>query len=474
MTARWQFERYTRLFSDRSRRAVAIARVVRFRPEIEMFEGRTLLSSFTRINAFESVAGSQLPAGFNSHQAVELRVGDLGGGSQNSGLAGNAQAASFVGDFDGESDLLTLNAASNDLTLISGYNGPNPVATTISSGGVDPRLAFTFSTQNGFDNLVVGNTGNGVLAIFEGTPKGLVLESRVSMRELRHATALEFLGMSGHDLWFYVVPRSQVGGVVEVLSLSGLNNSSSQPSPTPPASSGVAQLVPLHDSSLALIATLLPMTTDTHAAAQPHAAAVAAAPTLESITPGSFGQPLMGQWIRFAAAGTRSEAPVVSGDQPARLENTNAAAWQHYVLGTSGALDQFDRENPDLSRGGSQNAPVTISGNRRNEPDSVDTAVAVLRQPPLSAPSHVAIAAATDQVSELLGGDDPLVRSRGWWREHTMVESASSAGLAKTRTRLSVCLAITTVGVGCLYLGPARNRGRASGRRFGARRRQTT
>ena len=78
---------------------------------------------------------------------------------------------SFVGNFNGQTDLVTVNAGSNDLTLISDFEGSNPVTSTISSGGVDPTTAFAFSSGNGFDDLVVGNSGDGVLALFEGRPE---------------------------------------------------------------------------------------------------------------------------------------------------------------------------------------------------------------------------------------------------------------------------------------------------------------
>ncbi len=62
----------------------------------------------------------------------------------------------FVGNFDGQPDLVTVNAGSNSLTLISDFTGPDPVITTISSGGLDPVTAFAFSSGSGFDDLVVG------------------------------------------------------------------------------------------------------------------------------------------------------------------------------------------------------------------------------------------------------------------------------------------------------------------------------
>src|SRR5580692_9834244 len=85
------------------RRAVAPRfRAVRFRPGFEVIENRTLLSTLIQpASSFGTV---------------------------------------LVGDFDGRPDLLTVNAAANDLTLISGYDGPDPVTSTISSGGVDPRM----------------------------------------------------------------------------------------------------------------------------------------------------------------------------------------------------------------------------------------------------------------------------------------------------------------------------------------------
>ncbi len=74
---------------------------------------------------------------------------------------GNDPGPTFVGDFNGQSDLVTVNAGSNDLTLISGFEGPDPVTSTIASGGVDPDAAFAFGSGDGFEDLVVGNAGDG-------------------------------------------------------------------------------------------------------------------------------------------------------------------------------------------------------------------------------------------------------------------------------------------------------------------------
>ena len=81
---------------------------------------------------------------------------------------GTDPGPTFVGNFNGQTDLVTVNAGSNDLTLISGFEGPNPTTSTIASGGVDPDAAFAFESGSGFDDLVVGNAGDGELALFEG------------------------------------------------------------------------------------------------------------------------------------------------------------------------------------------------------------------------------------------------------------------------------------------------------------------
>ena len=72
----------------------------------------------------------------------------------------------FVGNFDGRPDLVTVNAGSNDLTVISDFMNADRTTIPISSGGTEPDAAFSFSFPGSvFDNLVVGNGGDGVLAL---------------------------------------------------------------------------------------------------------------------------------------------------------------------------------------------------------------------------------------------------------------------------------------------------------------------
>ena len=267
MAAAWDFLRQTPLlfsaFRRRGRACAARRRTVRFRPACDAVEHRTLLNT-----------------------AIPLV---------------STAAPAFIGDFDGQTDLVTVNPRSNDVTTISDYGGRNPVTTTISSGGVDPSVGFAFNTGRGYEDLVVGNTGDGVLTLFAGGPNGLTLESSMNVSDLRRAVELVVSRVSSNEIRFFMLLQSQIPGVPETdgpyllvlrdsFSLApqlvlpgGTIATSGQSSATLPGSSGVAQLVPLQESSLALIGTLLPLSSETPAAAQPGAgetgAPVAAGPT---------------------------------------------------------------------------------------------------------------------------------------------------------------------------------------------------
>jgi hypothetical protein len=100
--------------------------------------------------------------------------------------------------------------------------------------------AFAFDSGSGFDGLVVANNGNGTLALFEGGEEGLSLMSTASDPELPSPTALVYAGIDGSQVQFYAAP----------VPLEPVES----PQPV------LAQLVPLQESSLALVGTLLILT----------------------------------------------------------------------------------------------------------------------------------------------------------------------------------------------------------------------
>ena len=72
--------------------------------------------------------------------------------------------------------MATLNAGSNDGTLISGLGSANPVIQSFPTGGDSPTTGFAGDfTGDGFTDLVVGNNGDGHLALLLGGPGGLSL-----------------------------------------------------------------------------------------------------------------------------------------------------------------------------------------------------------------------------------------------------------------------------------------------------------
>ena len=165
---------------------------------------------------------------------------------------GNQPGPLFVGNFDGRPDLVTVNAGSNDLTLISDFVRADRVTSTISSGGDRTRTRPSASARSsGFDDLVVANSDDGVLALFEGSEQeGLTLTSSETNSDLVGLTALTFSALTGGQIQFYAATAGREVATLVDLSLGG----ETQP---PPPANNLAQLVPLQQSSLAVVGTLL-------------------------------------------------------------------------------------------------------------------------------------------------------------------------------------------------------------------------
>jgi hypothetical protein len=179
----------------------------------------------------------------------------------------------FLGDFNGGLGLATLNAGSNNGTLISGLGSASPLAQTFPTGGDRPTTGFEFS-NNGFTDLVVGNNADGQLALLTGGPGGLSLSQTISSAEAPNPTALSFGGVSDGLLNFYVSTAGHEAAMDLAFDLSGgpeagsgltgggvTPTESSAAAVLSEATSGsvqdVAQLLSLSGSTLDLAATLL-------------------------------------------------------------------------------------------------------------------------------------------------------------------------------------------------------------------------
>ena len=172
------------------------------------------------------------------------------------------RSPTFVGNFDGQPDLVTVNAGSNDLTVISDFNGPDPVTSTISSGGVDPDDGLRVQRRAAASTTWWSATaGDGVLALFEGGPEGLSLMSTEIEPDLPSPTALAFSALTGGQVQFYAATAGRESA--ELVSLSPRRRRRrprSVPSPRRASLTTVVQLVSLHDTSLPLVATVLTLT----------------------------------------------------------------------------------------------------------------------------------------------------------------------------------------------------------------------
>ena len=190
---------------------------------------------------------------------------------------GQVPSALFLGHFSGLGlGLATLNAGSDDGTLITGLGSADPRTETFSTGGDRPTTGFAGDFRsNGFTDLVVGNNGDGHLALLLGGADGLSLSQTLVSAEAPTPTGLSFAGVSRGVLSFYVSTAGHEAALELAFDLGESAGSEagvppvvvtpgSVPSPTAvlsQAASGsvqqVAQFMGLSGSSVDLAATLL-------------------------------------------------------------------------------------------------------------------------------------------------------------------------------------------------------------------------
>jgi hypothetical protein len=136
---------------------------------------------------------------------------------------GQAPTALFLGNFGGSGlGVATLNAGSNDGTLITGLPSENADTRTFATGGDRPTAGFAGDfTRDGFTDLVVGNNGDGRLALLLGGPNGLSLSQTLTSAEAPNPTGLSFAGVSNGILSFYVSTAGHEAAVNLAFTLSG-------------------------------------------------------------------------------------------------------------------------------------------------------------------------------------------------------------------------------------------------------------
>ena len=301
----------------------------------------------------------------NSQSNTVTILQSIGGGffndQQPDTLAvGSRPGPIFIGNFDGKPDIVTVNAGSNDLTLISGYNGPDPVISTIASGGLDPVTAFEFSSSTGFDDLVVGNNDDGVLALFEGGEDGLSLISTETDPNLPSPSDLAFATLAGGQVQFYAATEGRESAELVAFSLSGATPGQS-PSSQQPAESPSPALIPLEESALALVTTFLVLTVDT--TGDEFNVAEAEAEVVTSAAGSSGASVGLGQSVlRLGSDETVDEERERAGssdEQGADARSPRASAWERFMLRLDEALERF--------RGEFQRGDSAVKGQKGND-----------------------------------------------------------------------------------------------------------
>jgi hypothetical protein len=257
---------------------------------------------------------------------------------------GIAPTNSFVGNFNGQTDLVTIDAGSNQVTVTSDFEGSNPLVSTLSSGGVDPTAAFDFSTTGGFEDLVVANSGDGVLALFDGGPQGLVMANSESEQGLPAPTVMSFAALTSGAVELYAATAGPEAADLVTLSLSIAGETTSGRSDF----SGAApvQLVSLNGSSLPLLATVLTLTPNVSSDASLASPSESEAAGLVASVAGAATSAGQGPYSAMRRGASSPETP----DEPGAVGMPVPAVlspWERFLLGLDEALEALERRGSD-------------------------------------------------------------------------------------------------------------------------------
>ena len=241
----------------------------------------------------------------------------------------------FAGPFKGGSnlDIVALDPGSSDVTLISGLLSGAPSSQIFSSGGFDPVAAFALLGTNGFEDLIVANNANGRVALLEGGPDGLTVGSVNSSLAGLGPTGLALASIHDNELEFYAATEGQEAASLLVLFA---------PSTSSTALGGQGlTLLPLQESSLPLIATLLHTDVDLSASEGRSAEGVAADLGTSGGTAVSLGQGPFGK--KGAALEEADDFELASEPEAGRPTVNDRLTWKRVMIGLDEAFEEFRR-----------------------------------------------------------------------------------------------------------------------------------
>lgn len=115
----------------------------------------------------------------------------------------------LVGNFDGTPglDLVTINTASSNVTLIANFLTTGSTTTTVSSGGLFPTAAAAIEVD-GTSGLLVANSGNGVLELLLGSASGFQVAETLVQSGVPHLSDLALV-TAGNQVHVYGTDAGQ-------------------------------------------------------------------------------------------------------------------------------------------------------------------------------------------------------------------------------------------------------------------------
>ncbi len=310
---------------------------------------------------------------------------------------GQAPSSLFLGNFNGlGQELATLNTGSNDGTLITDLNASRPPTQTFATGGDAPTSGFAGNfTGDGFTDLVVGNNGDGRLALLLGGPGGLSLSQTLTSPAVPEPTSLSFAGVSDGTLSFYASTAGREAATAMAFALSpgaalsgaalaggtGESSSSALASATVGSFQQVAQLLSANGTTLSLIAPLFTVSVvpgEFAGFADVEGGVALLANVLPGTGPGSLGQPARNDRPGPTVEGADDPVPAPGPAAVAAPAPTSLPVWDRIATGLERAWEQV--RAGVLERAG-------LSEDARAGPVAPPGRAAPPGPPPVSAPS---------------------------------------------------------------------------------------
>jgi hypothetical protein len=245
---------------------------------------------------------------------------------------GTNPAELYIGNFTGGvgEDIATINAGSNTVSLLADLGSATPMSQSISSGGTDPTAGFAVLPEAGAASLVVANSGNGSISLFEGGSNGFTLDTSISSSGLPNPSSLALASFSNSGIEFWTTNDGEQSASLVGFNLeeSSAETSSAVSSPT---------LLSLNSSSLALVGSLLTVSLDLESETTESSEGTAAVVASAS---GGAGQSLSST---SHADEETVEDGEITGENPLAPQPA-APAWARYVSGVDQAIERVRNE----------------------------------------------------------------------------------------------------------------------------------